>query len=82
MADDPKTAMFDIAIGTCGADSRVTINGEDISRTIRGCEISCVGGELTKITLLVLGFNARVTLQAAIDKEHIELKPFVPGSAD
>lgn len=74
MADaDRQQKVFDISFGTSSADSCVKVNGEDISGAIRGCTVECLAGEVTKVTLLVLGVNARVTVQAALDQDHVDV---------
>lgn len=83
MADDeddlalPQPAskpVFDVVIGTCGADCRISVNGQDITRSIIGLRFECHAGELTKATL-VLGYGAsRAIVQAALDRDHVVLE--------
>lgn len=63
--------VFDIFIGKRASESRVKVNGEDISSSVRGCEVKCMVGEVTTITLHVHGANARVVVEGAFDKEQV-----------
>lgn len=63
------TPTVAIALGRLAVDSRVFINGQDISHAVRGIEVTAVVGELSTVTLTlsaaveitgeagVLGFN-------------------------
>ena len=42
-----------LQLGAHSKDSKVSINGIDISKMLRGVKISCMAGELTKVDLFV-----------------------------
>ena len=70
--DDLKPApVFDIAVGRSGHDTSIRVNGQDISADVQALTVQVTGGELTKITLLVFGHKAHVTVQGAI--EHVAI---------
>ena len=71
MAEETKKPVFDILIDASAALSHVHVNGEDISASIRGCEVKCMAGELTTIVLHVMSPHARVTVEGTIDKEQV-----------
>lgn len=51
---------IDITIGRIAVNSRVCIDGQDVSACVRGVEVRAVVGEQTKVTLLL---SADLTLQ-------------------
>lgn len=70
--DEPLHPVFDITLGAHSRNSSVRVNDQDISAVLAGCQIECLAGELTKVTLIVLPGHARVTVQGAIEAVTIK----------
>lgn len=66
--------IFDIEIGPTSVQSRVKVNGQDISSAVRRVMVECVAGEVTKVTLdLHRDVFARV--QGAIEALDVTVLP-------
>jgi hypothetical protein len=61
-----------IVLGMQAHDSRVIVDGHDLTNMVRGVEVSAFVGELTKITLHLIG---RVELEADVANVVIEHPP-------
>jgi hypothetical protein len=62
-----KAPDFDIFIAQSPADTRVTVNGHDITRSIGAIHVKSEAGGLSQVTLIVAPGRSIVTVQAAIE---------------
>lgn len=68
MADEKPAPVFDIVLGSTARESAVSVNGQDITKHVCGVSVECNAADgVTKVTLRVRPFGARVTVQGAIE---------------
>lgn len=70
--------VFDITICKHSSDSRVLVNGEDVSSSIRRIRVDQAVGECPSVLIELVGTAARVRVTAAIDKESLFLNGGAP----
>lgn len=66
--------VFDIFISAFSSQSRVSVNGEDVTRCVRGIRVEQKAGEAPSIHLELLGTAAVVNVSAAIDRGRVSLE--------
>lgn len=66
--------VFDITICRQSSDSRVLVNGEDVTRSIRRIRIEQEAGECPSVHLELVGTAAAVRVSAALDREAVTLQ--------
>lgn len=65
--------VFDITICKSSKDSRVVVNGDDVTLFIRGIRVEQRAGECPIVHLELVGNAAAVRVKAALDRYSIEV---------
>lgn len=63
--------VFDIELGQSSTDSKVLVNGVDISSAVQAVSVECVAGELTQVKFKCAPGAARARVLAEI--KHVDV---------
>ncbi len=65
--DGTVAPVFDITVGAGPTQTRVSVNGQDITKHLCGVVVRSHAGKLTELTLTAVPGTARLTVQSAIE---------------
>lgn len=63
--------VFEIELGASSVDSKVSVNGVDVSGAIKSVSVTCVAGELTKVSFDCTPGAGRLRLMGEL--QHVDV---------
>jgi hypothetical protein len=77
MSSEPRNPTFDIQLATLTRDSRILVNGEDVSRCIKSVKVEQIAGQPAIVTLELIA-GTHISLKADAILRLIDLAKSQP----